>query len=46
MVIGEDLGMVLVEIVGKLCDSGVYFYKVLWFENDFEKNFCVSGVYL
>ncbi|MEA7515289.1 4-alpha-glucanotransferase, partial [Salmonella enterica subsp. enterica serovar Virginia] len=31
MVIGEDLGTVPVEIVGKLRDSGVYSYKVLWF---------------
>ncbi len=37
MVIGEDLGTVPVEIVGKLRDSGVYSYKVLWFENDLEK---------
>ena len=34
MVIGEDLGTVPVEIVGKLRRSGVYSYKVLYFEND------------
>lgn len=32
MVIGEDLGTVPVEIVSKLRDSGVYSYKVLYFE--------------
>ncbi len=32
MVIGEDLGTVPVEIVGKLRDSGVYSWKVLYFE--------------
>lgn len=45
MVIGEDLGTVPVEIVGKLRDSGVYSYKVLWFENDLEKNFRAPGAY-
>ncbi|WLI77971.1 4-alpha-glucanotransferase [Kosakonia sp. H02] len=39
MVIGEDLGTVPVEIVGKLRRSGVYSYKVLYFENDHEKTF-------
>lgn len=39
MVIGEDLGTVPVEIVGKLRDSGVYSYKVLYFEHDNEKQF-------
>lgn len=39
MVIGEDLGTVPVEIVGKLRSSGVYSYKVLYFENDHEKTF-------
>ncbi|WP_034460318.1 4-alpha-glucanotransferase [Buttiauxella noackiae] len=39
MVIGEDLGTVPVEIVGKLRDSGVYSYKVLYFEHDSEKQF-------
>ena len=39
MVIGEDLGTVPVEIVGKLRDSGVYSYKVLYFEHDEEKQF-------
>ncbi len=37
MVIGEDLGTVPVEIVGKLRKSGVYSYKVLYFESDHEK---------
>ncbi|MCT4703443.1 4-alpha-glucanotransferase [Enterobacteriaceae bacterium H20N1] len=39
MVIGEDLGTVPVEIVAKLRDSGVYSYKVLYFEHDNEKQF-------
>jgi len=39
MVIGEDLGTVPVEIVSKLRDSGVYSYKVLYFESDHEKTF-------
>jgi 4-alpha-glucanotransferase len=39
MVIGEDLGTVPVEIVSKLRNSGVYSYKVLYFENDHEKTF-------
>ena len=39
MVIGEDLGTVPVEIVSKLRNSGVYSYKVLYFENDHEKQF-------
>ncbi|PKH25732.1 4-alpha-glucanotransferase [Enterobacterales bacterium CwR94] len=34
MVIGEDLGTVPPEIVGKLRDSGVYSWKVLYFEQD------------
>ncbi|QCR34746.1 4-alpha-glucanotransferase [Nissabacter sp. SGAir0207] len=34
MVIGEDLGTVPVEIVARLRDSGVYSYKVLYFEHD------------
>jgi len=34
MVIGEDLGTVPVEIVARLRDSGVYSYKVLYFERD------------
>lgn len=36
MVIGEDLGTVPAEIVGKLREGGVYSYKVLWFERDSE----------
>ncbi|WP_145560622.1 4-alpha-glucanotransferase [Yersinia bercovieri] len=39
MVIGEDLGTVPVEIIGKLRDSGVYSYKVLYFEHDSENTF-------
>ncbi|TQI77735.1 4-alpha-glucanotransferase [Serratia fonticola] len=39
MVIGEDLGTVPVEIVSKLRDSGVYSYKVLYFEHDTENQF-------
>ncbi len=34
MVIGEDLGTVPAEIVGKLRDNGVYSWKVLWFEQE------------
>ncbi|QKJ85285.1 4-alpha-glucanotransferase [Paramixta manurensis] len=34
MVIGEDLGTVPAEIVGKLRDSGVYSWKVLYFEQE------------
>ncbi|MDM3279458.1 MULTISPECIES: 4-alpha-glucanotransferase [Citrobacter] len=45
MVIGEDLGTVPVEIVSKLRDSGVYSYKVLYFENDHEKNFRAPKAY-
>ncbi|MCX2944502.1 4-alpha-glucanotransferase, partial [Rahnella perminowiae] len=37
MVIGEDLGTVPKEILASLRDSGVYSYKVLYFEHD--KNF-------
>lgn len=39
MVIGEDLGTVPVEIIAKLRDSGVYSYKVLYFEHDSENTF-------
>lgn len=39
MVIGEDLGIVPAEIVGKLRDSGVYSYKVLYFEHDSDNTF-------
>ncbi|MDC9593576.1 4-alpha-glucanotransferase [Xenorhabdus sp. IM139775] len=34
LVIGEDLGIVPEEIVGKLRDSGVYSYKVFYFERN------------
>lgn len=34
MVIGEDLGIVPREIVTSLRDSGIYSYKVLYFEHD------------
>ncbi|WP_395489993.1 4-alpha-glucanotransferase [Cedecea davisae] len=46
MVIGEDLGTVPVEIVGKLRDSGVYSYKVLYFEHDGEKQFRAPAAWL
>ncbi|PVZ84613.1 4-alpha-glucanotransferase [Serratia sp. S1B] len=39
MVIGEDLGTVPVEIVAKLRESGIYSYKVLYFEHDEEEQF-------
>ncbi|WP_312629629.1 4-alpha-glucanotransferase [Scandinavium sp.] len=45
MVIGEDLGTVPVEIVGKLRKSGVYSYKVLYFESDHEKTFRAPKAY-
>lgn len=45
MVIGEDLGTVPVEIVGKLRDSGVYSYKVLYFERDGENRFRAPQTY-
>ena len=45
MVIGEDLGTVPVEIVSKLRDSGVYSYKVLYFESDHEKTFRAPKAY-
>lgn len=39
MVIGEDLGIVPEEIVDKLRDSGVYSYKVLYFEQESDHHF-------
>jgi len=39
MVIGEDLGTVPQEIVGKLRRNGVYSYKVLYFENEQQNAF-------
>ncbi len=39
MVIGEDLGTVPLEIVSKLRESGVYSYKVLYFEQDEDNHF-------
>ncbi len=45
MVIGEDLGIVPVEIVSKLQASGVYSYKVLFFEKDYEKIFRAPEAY-
>jgi 4-alpha-glucanotransferase len=45
MVIGEDLGTVPVEIVGKLRKSGVYSYKVLYFENDQHKTYRAPKAY-
>lgn len=40
MVIGEDLGTVPVEIVAKLRDSGIYSWKVLYFEQDDKERYC------
>lgn len=45
MVIGEDLGTVPVEIIAKLRDSGVYSYKVLWFEQDSKGQFLAPDAY-
>ncbi|MEB7587627.1 4-alpha-glucanotransferase [Serratia rubidaea] len=45
MVIGEDLGTVPLEIVSKLRDSGVYSYKVLYFERDDENRFRAPQAY-
>lgn len=45
MIIGEDLGTVPVEIVSKLRDSGVYSYKVLYFEHDEENQFRAPQAY-
>ncbi|WJY14751.1 4-alpha-glucanotransferase [Pectobacteriaceae bacterium CE90] len=39
LVIGEDLGTVPDEIVGKLHDSKIYSYKVLFFEKDKQNRF-------
>ncbi|CDL80038.1 4-alpha-glucanotransferase [Xenorhabdus cabanillasii] len=39
MVIGEDLGIVPEEIVGKLRNYGVYSYKVFYFERDGQGEF-------
>lgn len=39
LVVGEDLGTVPAEIVDKLRDSGVYSYKVLFFEQDEHNHF-------
>lgn len=46
MVIGEDLGTVPEEIVGKLRKSGVYSYKVLYFENEPKKGFRKPAAWL
>ncbi|WP_297196827.1 4-alpha-glucanotransferase [uncultured Pluralibacter sp.] len=46
MVIGEDLGTVPEEIVGKLRKSGVYSYKVLYFENEPKKGFRKPSAWL
>lgn len=45
MVIGEDLGTVPLEIVDKLRDSGIYSYKVLYFEQDEENHFRAPAAY-
>lgn len=39
LVVGEDLGTVPEEIVGKLRDGGIYSYKVLFFEKDRQNRF-------
>lgn len=39
MVIGEDLGTVPEEIVGKLRDCGIYSWKVLYFEQESEDRY-------
>lgn len=39
MVIGEDLGTVPTEIIRQLHDSGIYSYKVLYFEHDADHRF-------
>lgn len=45
MVIGEDLGTVPHEILGRLRDSGVYSYKVLYFEQDAHHDFLPPKAY-
>ena len=45
MVIGEDLGTVPQEIVSRLADSGVYSYKVLFFEQDEQHKFRIPADY-
>lgn len=45
MVIGEDLGTVPTEIVGKLRNSGVYSYKVLYFNHSADTPSHVSSAY-
>lgn len=45
MVIGEDLGTVPAEIVGKLRASGIYSYKVLYFEHNRDKTFRAPRAY-
>ncbi|NDL63828.1 4-alpha-glucanotransferase [Acerihabitans arboris] len=45
MVIGEDLGTVPHEILARLRGSGVYSYKVLYFEQDAHHNFLAPGAY-
>lgn len=46
MVIGEDLGIVPKEIVASLRDSGVYSYKVLYFEHDKKRVFVAPEDYV
>ncbi|MEC5319133.1 4-alpha-glucanotransferase [Brenneria populi subsp. brevivirga] len=45
LVIGEDLGTVPPEIVGKLHDVGIYSYKVLFFEHDEQYRFRAPADY-
>ncbi|EIC85786.1 4-alpha-glucanotransferase [Serratia sp. M24T3] len=46
MVIGEDLGTVPKEIVASLRDSGVYSYKVLYFEHDKQRVYLAPEKYV
>ena len=46
MVIGEDLGIVPQEIVASLRDSGVYSYKVLYFEQEKNGAYRAPGDYI
>ena len=46
MVIGEDLGTVPKEIVASLRDSGIYSYKVLYFEHNNERVYLAPEKYV
>lgn len=45
MIIGEDLGTVPLEIIDKLRNSGVYSYRVLYFQHDDNKQFAHPHLY-